>query len=143
MRVYIDGACSGNPGPGGYAAVAMDNNQFTLICFGRADHTTNSRMELTAAIAALKYINTHFPSKKVVVYSDSQYVVNCAIGKHKRLKNLDLWLQFDKHNSPNVKWEWVRGHSGHKGNMLADKYARIAITHTPVSSSEKSLSQQL
>ncbi len=137
VTVYTDGACEGNPGPGGYAAIIDRNGKRTEIT-GSERQTTNNRMELLAVITALRALEE--PSS-VRVVTDSQYVANGMkswIHSWQRkgwktasgtpVKNRDLWQELDalagRHR---VRWEWVRGHKGHPENERADALARAAI----------------
>lgn len=137
VRIYTDGACSGNPGPGGWGAVLIYGAHEKDLS-GHAPNTTNNRMELTAPIKALESLKR--PST-VEIFTDSQYVQNGMlqwIDKWKRngwkssankpVKNTDLWQQLDalcqRHT---VTWHWVKGHNGHPENERADTLARNAI----------------
>ncbi len=139
LTAYTDGACSGNPGPGGWGAVlqARDNGRLLkerLLKGGEAE-TTNNRMELLAAISALEALDR--PSTLTVV-TDSNYVKNGVTswifgwkkngwktaGK-KPVKNVDLWQRLDEAQARHqVTWEWVKGHAGHPENERADELAR-------------------
>ena len=135
--MYTDGACRGNPGPGGWGVVLnYQDNRKTLR--GYAAETTNNRMELTAVIEGLRALNR---SCRVEIITDSKYVmqgINEWIANWKRngwktaarkpVKNFDLWQQLDEEvASHNVDWKWVKGHSGIEGNELADQLANEAI----------------
>lgn len=137
VHIYTDGACRGNPGPGGWGALLRYNgNEKTLK--GAEPDTTNNRMELTAAIIALESLNRPCD---VVLTTDSQYVRNgitqwlanwkrrnWKTADRKPVKNIDLWQRLDAAASRHrVRWEWVRGHSGHPENELADQLANQAI----------------
>ncbi len=126
IMLYTDGACSGNPGPGGYAAilVAYDENgniKKERRIHGGEANTTNNRMELRAVIEALKALER--PSD-VTVVSDSQYVVFTMTKNWKRKANQDLWEELDalcaKHR---VTWEYIKGHAGHPYNEECDRLA--------------------
>ena len=135
--VYTDGACSGNPGPGGWGATIKIEDE-TFEIFGGEDNTTNNRMELIAAIKALEYLNKNH---KITLYTDSNYVKdgitkwifnwkknNWKTSAKKPVKNSDLWIQLDEiQNKREVKWSWVKGHSGNLGNERADELARMGI----------------
>jgi ribonuclease HI len=138
IAVYADGACEGNPGPGGFAAIIEDGGD-TREIVGSVPQTTNNRMELMAIIRAL--VSLSEPAR-VHIVTDSQYVVRGITQwihgwKRKRwktasghpVKNKDLWLKLlelaDEHQ---VSWEWIRGHSGHPQNERADALAKRAIT---------------
>ena len=140
--VYTDGACSGNPGPGGWGCVILADG-IEYRASGGEKLTTNNRMELCAAIAGLSGIiqNDEWKSRPVILHIDSQYVKNgitswikgwkakgwCTADK-KPVKNKDLWEILDSLNSQlNVKWEWVKGHSGVKYNEICDKLATSEV----------------
>jgi len=135
--VHTDGACSGNPGPGGYGAILTFGDREKELKGGERD-TTNNRMELMAAIAAFEALKRPC---RVDVHTDSQYLRNGILSwintwkrngwrtaDKKPVKNVDLWQRLDaalaKHQ---VEWHWVRGHSGHDLNERADVLAREAI----------------
>lgn len=139
---YTDGACSGNPGPGGWGAllVARDNGQVvkTRELKGGEANTTNNRMELLAAISALEALDR--PST-ITIVTDSAYVKNGitswihgwkrngwrTAGK-KPVKNVDLWERVDEaQRRHDVTWEWVKGHAGHPENERADELARAGM----------------
>ncbi len=118
--IHTDGACRGNPGPGGWAAVIQQNGTQRIIS-GSAAQTTNNRMEMTGVIKGLEAID---PSAKVLISSDSTYVINTMTKGWKRKANHDLWEQLDRLvRGRNISWHWVRGHSGDPGNELADSVA--------------------
>jgi ribonuclease HI len=129
-HVYTDGACSGNPGPGGYAAIVIAPASPLFpepeqVVTGGAPHTTNNRMELTAVIEGLK-ATPEGASVKVV--SDSQYVVYTITRKWKRNANQDLWLALDRLRAARqVRWQVVRGHAGHAYNERCDQLAVAEI----------------
>ena len=119
--VYTDGACIGNPGPGGWGAVMIHGNAHIEFAGGEPK-TTNNRMEITAAIRG---IDETPPGSDVTVWSDSEYVIKTMTRGWKRKVNNDLWDQLDDAvANRNVSWEWVRGHSGDPMNELADTLAR-------------------
>ncbi|MBI04941.1 MAG: ribonuclease HI [Pelagibacteraceae bacterium] len=138
ITIYTDGACSGNPGIGGWGVVILEENNNEICLNGGDDHTTNNRMELTAAIEALK----NFPNREnIIIITDSKYVKDGiqiwiqnwkkngwkTTGK-KPVKNKELWIELDelitKHN---ITWEWIKGHAGNKYNDKADYLARRYI----------------
>lgn len=135
--IYTDGACRGNPGIGGWGALLLSNDHQKEI-FGGERHTTNNRMELTAAIKALECLKR--PSE-VTLYTDSSYVKNGIeqwLAKWKRnnwrtsgksaVKNKDLWEQLDALTTQHqITWQWVRGHTGNIGNERADQLANQGI----------------
>ena len=136
-EIYTDGACRGNPGPGGWGAVLRYKNHEKTL-YGSERLTTNNRMELMAAIRALESLKRPC---RVHLTTDSQYVqkgITEWMANWKRngwktavkkpVKNADLWQRLDTAiASHEIQWEWVRGHSGHPENELADKLANKAI----------------
>ena len=135
--IYTDGACSGNPGPGGWGALLMFGGHEREICGGEPA-TTNNRMELMAAIEALDALKRPC---KVELHTDSQYVRNgitewlrgwkargWLTADKKPVKNDDLWKRLDEARSRHeVDWRWVKGHSGHEFNDRADALARKGL----------------
>lgn len=133
VEIYTDGACKGNPGPGGWGAL-LRYGEHEKQLFGGEGNTTNNRMELMAAIKALKELKR---SCDVKLTTDSQYVrkgitewlVNWKkngwkTAAKKPVKNADLWQMLDEQvQRHNVEWHWVKGHSGHPENELADELA--------------------
>jgi ribonuclease HI len=123
ITFYTDGSCLGNPGPGGWAYLKQDRHGVSEDSGGEPE-TTNNRMELTAAIEALKSLSS---PKQVVIYSDSQLLIKTMTDGWKRKANLDLWEQLDKLAAQHqVSWRWVRGHDGHPENERADQLAQAA-----------------
>ena len=121
FEIYTDGACLGNPGPGGWAAVIVHGTSQTYLAGGEPK-TTNNRMEIMAVIRGIEAAP---PGSKITVWSDSEYVIKTMTRGWKRKVNNDLWDQLDDAAaSRNVSWKWVRGHSGHPLNELADDLAR-------------------
>ena len=137
VQIYTDGACRGNPGPGGWGAILSYLGHEREISGGDV-RTTNNRMELTAAIQALQALQQRC---QVTLFTDSQYLRNGIttwIHQWKRnnwrrkgrsaVKNVDLWQQLDQLNTKHeITWIWVRGHDGDVGNERADELARKAI----------------
>ena len=137
VTIYTDGACRGNPGPGGWAAVVILNDE-TREFRGASFETTNNRMELTAPIEGLKSLSE---GSCVEIVTDSQYVSqgitgwihnwkrrNWRTASNKPVKNVDLWQKLDGEVTRHeVRWRWVKGHSGDLGNERADELANIAI----------------
>lgn len=135
--IYTDGACSGNPGPGGWGVV-MTYGAHEKELYGGVPHTTNNRMELTAAIKALEALKRPTP---VEIVTDSQYVRQgitqwlhgwkkngWKTAAKKPVKNRDLWERLDAAMRPHdVRWHWVKGHAGHPENERADELARQGI----------------
>ena len=138
VQIYTDGACDPNPGPGGWAALIQFGRREKTIS-GSADHTTNNRMELTAAVEALEILNQPC---RIEFYTDSEYlkrgITEWLPGWKRRnwrrkggtLANVDLWQKLDSALRPHtVHWKWVRGHSGNPLNERVDRLARQAIRH--------------
>ena len=137
VTIHTDGACSGNPGPGGYGAI-LQWGDHTREIKGGEPHTTNNRMELMAAIMALESLKRPCT---VDIHTDSQYLRNGIMtwingwkrngwktADRKPVKNVDLWQRLDDALSHHtVRWHWVRGHAGHDLNERADELARQAI----------------
>ena len=139
VEVYTDGACSGNPGPGGYGIILKYGDHSRVIS-GYDPSTTNNRMELTAVIEALKAIKR---PGKVKVVSDSSYVIkgitewikgwirrDWVNSQKKPVLNRDLWERLLEYSGPHsIEWIWVRGHQGHIENEQCDRMAREAIAN--------------
>ena len=120
IKLYTDGACSGNPGPGGWAAIIIKGDYIHKIS-GSDKSTTNNRMEIIAVIEGLKMTSE---SSKVEVITDSAYVVNTMTKGWKRNKNQDLWGELDTLVSKrDVKFTWVKGHASNQYNNECDKIA--------------------
>ena len=137
VEVFTDGACSGNPGPGGWAAILIFRGAERELSGGEA-LTTNNRMEMTAVIQALGALTR--PSK-VILHTDSTYVMkgitewihgwkrkNWRTAAKEPVKNVDLWKRLDELCAAHqIKWVWVKGHSGHDGNERADALANKGV----------------
>ena len=138
--IYTDGACSGNPGPGGWGALLKFGDHEKELS-GAASETTNNRMEITAAVRALRALKEPC---QVEIYTDSEYLKKGITdwihnwkkmgwrrgspGKPKPLKNADLWQELDQVISAHqVTWQWVRGHDGHPENERVDRLAVTAM----------------
>ena len=146
IKIYTDGACIGNPGPGGWAAIVLLKSQKKEL-FGGEKLTTNNRMELTAAIKGLEYCNLQegkqLSLNEIKIYTDSVYLKegitiwinkweknNWKTSDKKNVKNVDLWKKLKELvKTKQIEWCWVKGHSGDSMNELADKLAKQA---TPV-----------
>ena len=144
ITIYTDGACTGNPGPGGWAAIILLKNEKKEL-YGGEKLTTNNRMELTAAIKAIEFCTQpeeKQPSLQLIkIFTDSVYVKdgitiwidtweknNWKTADKKNVKNVDLWKRLKELvNSNQVEWNWVKGHSNNPMNELADKLAKSAI----------------
>ena len=138
IKIFTDGACSGNPGIGGWGVVILINDSDPIFLKGGEIQTTNNRMELTATIKALKYFKEH---QLITLITDSKYVkdgIESWIANWKKngwrttskkpVKNKELWVELDsliaKHN---ITWNWIKGHAGDKYNEKADFLARRFI----------------
>lgn len=120
IKLYTDGACSGNPGPGGWASIIINGDYIHKIS-GSDKSTTNNRMEIIAVIEGLKMVSE---ASKVEVITDSAYVVNTMTKGWKRNKNQDLWGELDTLVSKrDVKFTWVKGHASNQYNNECDKMA--------------------
>lgn len=134
IRVYTDGACRGNPGPGGWGAIIFRDNE-EIELFDGDKITTNNQMEMTAAIKALEYLKDE--DQKILLYTDSDYLRqgitswivkwkknNWRTAAKKAVKNKELWILLDQLvQELNIEWHWVKGHSGDPGNEQADNLA--------------------
>ncbi len=137
IEIFTDGACSGNPGPGGWGAILRFNGTTKELSGGEAD-TTNNRMELMAAIEALNALKEPC---EVSMHTDSKYVMDGISGwihgwkkrgwktaDNKPVKNVELWQRLDEANRRHkVSWNWVKGHAGHDENERADELARMGM----------------
>ncbi|MBF2063346.1 MAG: ribonuclease HI [Calothrix sp. C42_A2020_038] len=144
--IYTDGACTGNPGPGGWGVVVYFDDGSVHEMGDGCRQTTNNRMEMQAAIAALQYLEASGQSYPVTLYTDSEYLINCVTkwvkswknkgwkkADGKPVQNQDLLEILDELNSRKVRWEHVRGHAGNIGNERCDTIARaFAAGKTPV-----------
>ncbi len=144
VEIFTDGACRGNPGPGGWG-VLLRAGKHEKELYGGESHTTNNRMEMTAVVMALKALKQQ---SDVVLTTDSQYVrkgitewmsgwkkKNWQTSSKKPVKNVDLWKEID-HLASNhsIDWRWVKGHSGHVENERVDALANRGIDELPESS---------
>ena len=137
VEIFTDGACRGNPGPGGWGAILRSSGREREI-YGSEPETTNNRMELTAAIRALEALRQRC---KISLYTDSQYVSqgitewlanwkkrSWRTADRKPVKNQDLWMRLDELAAiHDIEWHWVRGHDGHPENERADALANRGI----------------
>lgn len=137
VEIYADGACRGNPGPGGWG-VWLKSGAHDKELFGGEPRTTNNRMELTAVIEALAALKRR---SVVTIHTDSEYVKNgitswihawkqrgWRTADRKPVKNVDLWQRLDELNAAHeVHWRWVRGHAGNPGNERADALANRGV----------------
>ena len=134
IKVYTDGACRGNPGPGGWGVYIINGNQTEELYAGDPS-TTNNKMEMQAAISALMHLEN--TNTSIELYTDSNYLRqgitewiynwkknNWRTSSKKPVANRELWIELDKLNSQmNVNWNWVKGHAGDPGNEKADELA--------------------
>ena len=137
VTIYTDGACKGNPGPGGWGALLISGAHEKEL-YGGEHETTNNRMELTAAIEALNALTERC---NITLYTDSVYVkegINSWLANWKKrgwktaskkpVKNADLWRQLDEANQRHrINWQWVKGHAGDPGNERADELANRGV----------------
>ncbi len=137
IEIYTDGACKGNPGPGGWGALLIAGEHVKEM-FGGEPHTTNNRMELRAVIEALLVLKRPCD---VILHTDSQYVQKgisewihgwkargWKTAAKAPVKNADLWQALDAAQAQHkVQWRWVRGHAGHDGNERADALANLGV----------------
>ena len=138
INIYTDGACSGNPGIGGWGAVIFSNSDDVVFLNGGENITTNNRMELTAAIKSIAYFKNR---SNLEIFTDSKYLKDgierwilnwkkngWKTSNKKPVKNKDLWVQLDKEIlKHNIKWNWVKGHANNEFNEKADSLARKYI----------------
>lgn len=133
VSIYTDGACSGNPGPGGYAYIIVSDEKIIYEFSSYVPNTTNNRMELRAVIEALKHTN----ATEITLFSDSRYVID-AINKKwvytweknnwVKRKNKDLWIEFlEQNKNKNITYIWVEGHKDNIYNNKCDALARQSI----------------
>ena len=134
IKIYTDGSCIGNPGPGGWAAIILNGGKQDIIS-GRKKNTTNNQMELMAAIKALVFFSK---KQKIRIYTDSNYVKegitnwikiweknNWKTANKKKVKNVELWIKLNTlSNFHDIEWKWVKAHSGDPMNNMVDKLAR-------------------
>ena len=120
--IYTDGSCRPkNPGKGGWGFIAL-LQECEIHVNGGAEYTTNNVMEITAVIEALREFDN---IQKFLIYTDSQYVINCAQGKWERKKNIELWKKYDTYaQGKDIIFEWVKAHNGDHYNELVDKLAK-------------------
>ena len=137
VEIFTDGACRGNPGPGGWGALLRFQDKEKTL-YGGEHNTTNNRMELTAAIAGLQALKEHCD---VILTTDSKYVLKgitewlpdwkkrgWKTAAKKPVVNVDLWQILDRESAKHsIEWRWVKGHSGHRENEIADQLANRGI----------------
>ncbi len=149
--IYTDGACSGNPGPGGWGVVVYYRDGSLHELGGGVAATTNNRMEMQAAIAALEFFAASSQTEPMTLYTDSEYVKNGVTkwvagwkkkgwktAQGKPVLNQDLWQTLDELNSKRVEWRYVRGHAGNAGNERCDVIARGFALGRPVALQQRS-----
>src|SRR3989338_3686001 len=130
ITIYTDGSCLGNPGPGGWAALIINDDKETVLK-GHEPHTTNNRMEMTAMIKALDWIreksglsHEDLQNHKIVLHSDSNLLIQTLNSGWKRKANIDLWAELDRLRAwLDIDWNWVKAHHIDKYNNLVDKLA--------------------
>ncbi len=136
IKVYTDGACKGNPGPGGWGVYIQSNDEEKDL-YGGNPETTNNQMEMQAALEALKYLKDK--NEVIELYTDSNYLRqgitewihkwklnNWRTAAKKPVANRDLWIEIsDLNEKMNVQWNWVKGHAGDPGNERADQLANL------------------
>lgn len=143
IEIYTDGSSLGNPGPGGWGAVFVENNKIIHELGGHHKDTTNNRMELQAVIETLKYINKNYKKSSIIVFADSSYVLTgitswvynwekngWRTANKKPVMNKDLWMGLIElvRSSGKINWQKVKGHSGHVYNDKADEIATTYAT---------------
>jgi ribonuclease HI len=132
IKIFTDGSCRGNPGPGGWAAILFEEKakKPLAILKGGENDTTNNRMEMIAVIESLKFIDEHHLQRcEVILYSDSNLIVQTLTRGWKRKANLDLWEELDNLNEElSVEYVWVKGHAQNKWNNECDKIAQKEAT---------------
>ena len=138
IKVYTDGACRGNPGPGGWGVYIQLNDEVKDL-YGGNPETTNNQMEMQAALEALKYLEDK--NEVIELYTDSNYLRqgitewihkwklnNWRTAAKKPVANRDLWIEIsDLNEKMNVQWNWVKGHAGDPGNERADQLANLGV----------------
>ena len=137
QSIYTDGACTGNPGPGGWGVVVYFSDDSIQELGGKAAQTTNNRMEMQAAIAALEFLASSEQQEPITLYTDSEYLINGVTkwikgwkkkgwktAQGKPVLNQELWETLERLNSSLIKWQYVRGHAGNIGNERCDAIAR-------------------
>jgi ribonuclease HI len=153
VEIFTDGACRGNPGPGGWGALLRYGTVERELCGGEA-HTTNNRMELLAAIEGLKALSRPC---SVELTTDSEYVRNgitswlaswkqkgWKTAGRKPVKNVDLWQELDLQNQRHaVNWHWIKGHSGHRENERADQLANRGLEQALSATKQTRLDSEL
>ncbi|MBW4616665.1 MAG: ribonuclease HI [Desmonostoc vinosum HA7617-LM4] len=137
QSIYTDGACTGNPGPGGWGVVVYFSDSSIHEMGNASSHTTNNKMEMQAAIAGLQFLQASAQTQPITLYTDSEYLINSVTkwikgwkkkgwkkADGKPVQNQDLLEILDELNTPQIKWQYVRGHSGNIGNERCDVIAR-------------------
>ncbi|MBW4626340.1 MAG: ribonuclease HI [Brasilonema octagenarum HA4186-MV1] len=151
--IYTDGACTGNPGPGGWGVVVYFSDGSIHEMGGASSRTTNNKMEMQAAIAALQFLQDSGQNEAITLHTDSEYLINCVTKWVKSWKrkgwkksdgnpvlNQDLLEILDDLNSPRVRWEHVRGHAGNIGNERCDTIARAFANNKTLSLQQQNFS---
>lgn len=131
INIYTDGSCMGTTG--GWAIIVVFSDGVGVTMSGNEVNTTNNRMELKAVIEALKFIlKNGFINPNVTIHTDSMLTMNCAIGKWKRNKNLDMWTEYDSiingiKSNAIIEFKWVKAHNGTEYNEFVDKEAKAKV----------------
>ena len=143
VRIFTDGSCLGNPGPGGWGVIIRTPDDEIVKLTGSENFTTNNQMELTAALQALKWLKSHNKYKQAQIWTDSNYLKDGITkwifswkkngwknSKKEPVKNKDLWVEIDSYNSLlDINWNWVKAHNGHPENEAVDKLAYNSAMH--------------
>jgi ribonuclease HI len=127
IEIYTDGSCLGNPGPGGWAAIILDKDKNEFPLSGGEKVSTNNRMEMTAIFEALEFVKKNFKQKedKIMLFSDSNLLVQSINLGWKRNKNIDLWEKIDSAmNGLKIEFQWVKAHAQNKLNNKCDRLAQ-------------------
>ncbi|KKP36887.1 MAG: Ribonuclease H [Candidatus Peregrinibacteria bacterium GW2011_GWF2_33_10] len=134
LHLYTDGSCIGNPGPGGWAYVVLNEQGIVEKNAGGEIDTTNNRMEIMAVIEGLSMVKEYLAQHEVMdsdlkIYSDSNLLISTMTKNWKKKKNVDLWMNLEEilnsfnKNQITISWNWVKAHAGHKYNEMVDKMA--------------------
>ncbi len=133
IRLFTDGSCIGNPGPGGWAFILIDENEKIIKSSSEkiihrsnySLHTTNNRMEMQAILESLNYVSKNYSDYSIELFSDSNLLIQTLNLGWKRKSNLDLWKEIDEYRKNlSIKYIWVKGHADNEYNNLCDEYAQ-------------------
>jgi len=123
INIYTEGSCIGKPGPGGWGVLILIQGQDIEMSGGEKD-TTNNRMEMTAIIKALEWVNENVPKARITIHSDSNLIIKTLTDGWKRKANTDLWAQIDKLRGwLDIDWKWVKAHAENEHNNRVDVLA--------------------